>query len=91
MAVTCGTCSATWTGLRIEHCPSCHATFTGASSGDMHRVGDHAVFEGPDRRRCLSPEEMTEKGMSVNSRAHWTTAHSTEPWWKPSDGDGDLG
>ena len=89
MAVTCTTCEASWTGLRIEHCPSCHQTFTGASSGDMHRVGDHAVFEGRDRRRCLSVEEMTGKGMVRNDRGHWTTGKSGGHWW--SDGDGDLG
>lgn len=89
MAVICSTCSATWTGQRIEHCPVCHETFTGASSGDMHRVGDHAVFEGPERRRCLAAEEMTEKGMARNERGHWTTGKVTTPWW--SDGDGDLG
>lgn len=86
---TCRKCEATWTGMRIEHCPSCCMTFTGASSGDMHRVGDHAVFEGPDRRRCLTADEMTEKGMARNDRGHWTTGKVTTHWW--SDGDGDLG
>lgn len=93
MAVTCSTCKATWTGLRIEHCPSCCQTFTAASAGDMHRVGDHATFEGPDRRRCLTVDEMADKGMGRNSRGHWTTPQSSEPWWKgaKADGDGDLG
>jgi hypothetical protein len=82
MAVTCGKCEATWTGSRIEHCTVCHETFTGATSGDMHRVGDHAVFEGPDRRRCLSVEEMTEKGMTRNGRGQWTSGqHTGSAWW----------
>lgn len=81
MATTCSTCSATWTGHRIEHCTVCHETFTGATSGDMHRVGDHAITEGPDRRRCLTAVEMGEKGMTRNSRGQWTTGNSGEAWW----------
>lgn len=81
MATTCSTCSATWTGLRIEHCPSCCQTFTGATAGDMHRVGDHGTWEGPDRRRCLTPAEMTEKGMAQNDRGQWTTGKSNA-WWE---------
>ena len=78
---TCNKCSASWAGLRIEHCPSCHQTFTGSTAGDMHRVGDHAVFEGPDRRRCLTADEMTEKGMTQNDRGVWTTGRNNDEWW----------
>lgn len=78
---TCHKCDATWTGLRIEHCPSCHATFTGSTSGDMHRTGDHAINEGPDRRRCLTADEMTEKGMTQNGRGQWTSGKSDRAWW----------
>jgi hypothetical protein len=85
MNVTCNTCGDSWTGLRIEHCPSCHFTFTGSSSGDMHRTGDHAVTEGPDRRRCLTSEEMRAKGMARNDRGQWTTGKSDAAWWKDID------
>ena len=81
MAGSCWKCSKTWGGTRAEHCPSCHETFTGSTSGDMHRVGDHAVFEGPDRRRCLSVDEMAEKGMARNDRGQWTTGKLNTPWW----------
>lgn len=72
-------CGATWTGLRIEHCTECHETFTGTSSGDKHRVGDHAIFTGPTRRRCLSADEMRDKGMAQNKRGQWTNG-GTSPW-----------
>lgn len=74
-------CGASWTGLRIEHCPACHETFTGTTSGDRHRVGDHNVFVGPDRRRCLTPAEMVEAGMKQNARGQWTSG-GTSPWSK---------
>lgn len=77
----CNRCSATWTGLRIEHCTVCHQTFTGATSGDMHRTGDHAINEGPDRRRCLTVDEMVEKGMAQNDRGVWTTGRNNDAWW----------
>lgn len=64
----CGKCAAQWAGHRIEHCTGCHATFTGTTSGDMHRVGEHGVD-----RRCLTDEEMLTKGMTQNPRGFWTT------------------
>lgn len=80
-ATTCRKCGTTWAGLRIEHCTECHETFTGTSSGDRHRVGDHATFTGPDRRRCLTPDEMRDKGMAQNARGQWTNG-GTSPWAK---------
>jgi hypothetical protein len=56
----------------MEHCTVCHQTFSGTTAGDRHRVGDHAVFVGPDRRRCLSADEMRAKGMEQNARGVWT-------------------
>lgn len=78
MRTTCR-CGATWAGMRIEHCPACHETFTGTRAGDKHRTGDHAVFVGPERRRCLSPAEMTERGMVRNDRGVWTLG-GVNPW-----------
>lgn len=79
---TCRLCAATWTGTRIEHCTVCHGTFTGSTAGDMHRVGDHGVWEGPDRRRCLTPAEMIGKGMTQNGRGIWCTGKPVERWWE---------
>ena len=73
MAWTCRTCYATIRGLKPEHCAYCHETFTGTTAGDMHRVGKHGVTAGPDRRRCLTLEEMLGKGMTTDARGYWTT------------------
>ena len=72
-------CGVTWSGLRVEHCTGCHRTFTGTSAGDRHRVGDSAIWEGPKRRRCLTPEEMRDKGMATNARGWWTNGGKS-PW-----------
>jgi len=62
---------------------SCHQTFTGTTAGDMHRTGDHAIFEGTDRRRCLTADEMREKGMAQNDRGVWTTGKLRPAhWWE---------
>lgn len=81
MSVASCPCGAKWTGLRIEHCTACHETFTGTTSGDRHRVGDHAIYVGPKRRRCLTPDEMRDKGMAQNARGQWTNG-GTSPWAK---------
>ena len=51
----------------------CHETFNGTHVGDMHRTGDHGVKEGPNRRRCLTVDEMEAKGMKRNRLGYWTT------------------
>lgn len=72
-------CEVALTGHRMEHCTGCCQTFTGQSAGDMHRTGDHAVSVGPNRRRCLTVEEMEERGMAQNGKGHWMTrARETE-------------
>lgn len=65
-------------GGKIEHCTvsSCHQSFTGTTAGDMHRVGDHALSTGPNRRRCLSETEMLAKGMAQNARGIWMSVPS---------------
>jgi hypothetical protein len=45
----CGRCDARWTALTAAHCPSCHETFAGASTGfDAHRAGG----------RCTPPAQV---------------------------------
>jgi hypothetical protein len=80
--VTC-TCGATWDGYRIQHCtvPGCHQTFTGTYTGDMHRVGVIGVKEGPNRRRCLSPDEMRAKGLVQNDEGQWYRGGMAPPPW----------
>jgi len=74
MVTTCR-CGARWSGHKLEHCTECHKTFTSTRAGDMHRTGDHAVSVGPNRRRCLTTEEMLAKGL----RPRFLT-NGTEVW-----------
>ena len=72
MSTTCQHCLKSWGGLKQEHCPACHETFSGTTAGDIHRVGDHAKDHGPDRRRCLSLDEMeADKRLSQKPNGVW--------------------
>lgn len=77
---TCNRCGTQYGGQRTEHCMACHQTFTNTGSGDKHRVGEHGVTEGPDRRRCLTPDEMREKGMRQNQHSYWTRGDEGRPF-----------
>lgn len=70
MNTTCK-CGSTFGG-RAQHCCACHLTFSGTSAGDFHRTGDHAISTGPNRRRCLTVEEMELKGMGYAPNSHGT-------------------
>lgn len=73
MSHTCHTCGRT-DGNRTQHCVSCHQSFNSTTAGDMHRVGDHGTRQGPNRRRCLTPDEMRHNGMTQNPQGVWMTA-----------------
>lgn len=79
----CDRHDAHWQSLKIEHCCSCGATFSGSTAGDKHRVGDHAVSAGPSRRRCLTADEMLARGMTAQENAQgtliWGTGRALEP------------
>lgn len=68
-------CGEVWTGLRRQHCPSCHLTFNSTSAGDMHRVGRHGID-----RRCVNP-------MSVGLIAKEMDGYSV--WMMPREGQDD--
>lgn len=53
------------TGQRNQ-CPGCDQYFNSNLAFDMHRTGKH----GHDRR-CMTPLEMTAKGMCVNAAGFW--------------------
>jgi hypothetical protein len=53
------------TGQRNQ-CQGCKQYFNSNSAFDMHRFGKHG-----HGRRCLTPEEMTAKGMSLNAAGFW--------------------
>lgn len=58
-------------GGKQELCPECGEVFTGTRAGDKHRTGKHHITSGPHRRRCLSVDEMLEKGMARNHLGIW--------------------
>lgn len=62
----CGHCGATFAG-RQNHCTLCHETFASETAGDAHRVGPY----DPPARRCLTPDEMTAKGLWIDDRGIW--------------------
>lgn len=72
MKATCH-CGAEWGGFRTSHCTACHQTFNSDAAGDKHRVGEHHLSTGPNRRRCRTEAEMLDLGMSRNERGHWIT------------------
>lgn len=44
-------------------CRGCGETFSSVGTFDRHRVGKHHIDAGPDRRRCMSVDEMSVDGM----------------------------
>lgn len=56
------------TGRRCQ-CSACGEFFNSCSLFDRHRVGSHA--NEARERRCLSRNEMTARGWSVNSSGFW--------------------
>lgn len=60
------------TGQRNK-CPSCKLHFNSNAAFDKHRTGEH----GKDRR-CMTVEEMTDKGMATNKAGFWVTALNTQ-------------
>jgi hypothetical protein len=49
-------------------CVSCNAYFNSTAAFDKHRSGAY----GKDRR-CLTPQEMAERGMEQNNDGYWIT------------------
>lgn len=58
-------------------CGACGRIFSSVSSFDKHRVGK---FE-PMERRCLSEQEMLDKGMTKNDKGWWTTGGTVDASW----------
>lgn len=66
-------------------CGKCEQVFTSVSSFDMHRVGNYGdpiykkgntgeiIGYTKPTRRCLTVEEMIEKGMTRTEKGWWTT------------------
>lgn len=61
-------------GKRRNQCGGCRVFFNSVTAFDGHRTGDYGVD-----RRCMTAEEMTAKGMSVNEAGYWIGS-SMERW-----------
>jgi hypothetical protein len=51
-----------------NQCQGCKEFFNSIKAFDMHRTGKHGVD-----RRCMTVEEMIDKGMSLNASGFWIT------------------
>lgn len=51
-----------------NQCQGCKEYFNSIKGFDMHRTGKHGVD-----RRCMTVDEMVNKGMSVNTSGFWIT------------------
>lgn len=52
-------------------CRGCGKVFSSVRSFDRHRTGP---FSARQSRRCLSDEEMVDKGFHLNTRGWWSNA-----------------
>ena len=56
-----------------NQCRGCGEYFNSTRAFDKHRVGRYATETKPNTRRCLTPEEMTKKGMLQSEDGFWIT------------------
>lgn len=56
-----------------NQCRGCMAYFNSTFAFDKHRTGEY----GKDRR-CLTTDEMTAKGMSINAAGFWISSAMPE-------------
>lgn len=66
-------------GKRRNQCSGCKVFFNSVTAFDKHRTGDYGVD-----RRCMTADEMTAKGMSVNEAGYWIGS-SMERWKHEDD------
>lgn len=74
MSHTCSGCPASWTGLNIAHCPSCHNSFSTAALFDRHRQNYQCV--APDSLRHEMGKHAGEPVMRPNDRGVWVSARA---------------
>jgi hypothetical protein len=57
----------------VNVCGACGADFSGLTMFDAHRVGKHELDypAHEDGRRCLTADEMAERGWQPNRRGAW--------------------
>ena len=55
-----------------NQCGGCRQYFNSNTAFDKHRTGEHGV-----NRRCMTKEEMVDKGMSINPQGFWISETNT--------------
>ena len=76
--LVCPDCDRAYSGSDRSggHCMSCHLSFSSNGAFDGHRTGSFA-----QRRRCLTPEELTGKGWTVSDEGMVRLpAPKSSPW-----------
>lgn len=56
-----------------NQCQGCKEYFNSSGAFEKHRTGMYGVD-----RRCRTPEEMIEKGFSLNAAGYWITSKMPE-------------
>jgi hypothetical protein len=63
-----------WPKRPQNQCSACGEDFAAVSAFERHRVGKHDRDfspEYPEGRRCLSLEELIERGFNLNQHGRW--------------------
>ena len=67
---TCGTCGRRFPGSDRNggHCMTCHLSFASQTGAEKHRVGkfENRAVGQANTRRCLTVEELADKGWTVD-------------------------
>lgn len=56
-----------------NQCPTCKEYFNSNGAFDKHRTGSHGV-----NRRCMTIDEMLEKGMAIRADGFWVATPMDE-------------
>jgi hypothetical protein len=69
--------------MPVSYCSGCKRSFSSTSAFELHRVGNFTH----KNRHCLTPHEMSARGMMRNEKEQWTLPPTEEvaPWYKPSE------
>ena len=59
---------------RRYQCPTCGEYFNSSAAFDKHRTGDW------EARACLTPSQMENASMALNTAGFWVTAKFTGTW-----------
>jgi len=65
--------------MPVSYCTGCKRIFSSTSAFDLHRIGNFTHRQ----RRCLTPQEMSARGMMRNEKGQWTLppTEKVAPWY----------